>query len=68
VVEEARQPLAAVFLFGGVLFSVLGAIRLTRAYPSRAERWAVHIRRAYRRQRDDLLRHVAERIEEAKED
>ena len=68
VVEEVRQPLAAIFLFGGVLFSVLGALGLTMVYPSLAERWAVHIRRAYRRQRDELLRHIAERIEEAKED
>jgi len=68
VVEEVRQPLAAIFLFGGVLFSVLGALRLTRVYPSRAERWAVRIRRAYRRQRDELLRHIAKRVEEAKED
>ena len=38
VVEEVRQPLAAIFLFGGVLFSVPGALGLTMVYPSLAER------------------------------
>jgi len=68
VVEEVRQPLAAIFLFGGVAFSVLSALGLTMLYPSLAERWAVHVRRAYRRRRDELLRHIAKRVEEAKED
>jgi hypothetical protein len=68
MVEEARQPLAAIFLFGGVIFSITAAIVLTRGFPSRAERWGVRVRSSYRSRRDKTLRQLADRVEQAKKE